>query len=82
MTMIWNQAKKNYQESTRVDAFLNEIKQVCLRHGMTLELEDDNGSFVVETCGNDGDVDWLMNAIIGFRLGRVVEQETTNNKGE
>jgi hypothetical protein len=63
--MIRTTAKCKDVENPRVDAFLNEIKQVCLRHSMTIEHEDGHGAFVIEICKGDEDLDWLMAADIG-----------------
>lgn len=38
----------DHGSSAKVDAFLAEIRAVCVRHGMVLESEDGHGSLVVE----------------------------------
>jgi hypothetical protein len=53
-----------------VQAFLDEIKQVCLRHSITIEHQDDQGAFVLEVCNKESDVDWFMQANIGESLER------------
>jgi hypothetical protein len=82
MTMRWNAAKGKEEESAKVDAFLNEVKQVCMRHGLTLEHEDGHGAFEVETCTKESDTDWFMAAGIGYTLEHIADEDATNNKGE
>ena len=61
-----------YQNPTPplVQAFLDEIKQVCLRYSITIEHEDTHGGFVLEVCNKESDVDWFMQANIGESLKR------------
>jgi hypothetical protein len=83
MAMRWNASRKNFQESTKVDAFIGEIKQVCLRHGLTLTLDLDNSHnyFEVELFTHESDTNFIMDARIGLTLQHLVE-ENVNNKGE
>ena len=41
----WN-GKKNV-ENPKVDAFLDEVKEVCKKHKMSLSHEDLHGAFIV-----------------------------------
>jgi hypothetical protein len=75
--MRWNCGKRTHQESPLIDAFLDEIKQVCLRHGLTLEPEGYHGSLNVEICRGDIDVDWLMSADIGLSLEGFEDRQST-----
>lgn len=38
----------DYSENTKVDAFLEDIKQVCKKHGMSISHEDCQGAFEIE----------------------------------
>lgn len=48
-------------ENAKIDAFLNELWEVCERHRMALSHEDSHGSFEVVSI-EDADRNWLMNA--------------------
>jgi hypothetical protein len=41
--------------------FLNEIRQVCKKHGLSISHEDKEGAFEIENFSQDN-IDWLMNA--------------------
>jgi hypothetical protein len=48
-------------ENPKIDAFLDEIWEVCKRHMLALSHEDCHGSFEIVPFV-DADRDWLMNA--------------------
>jgi hypothetical protein len=60
--------KGKEQPYPKVDAFLNEIKAVCLRHLMTIGHEDRHGSFVIDSCDGEDDLEWLMGADVGYTI--------------
>jgi hypothetical protein len=82
MTQRWNAGKGIREESAKVDAFLNEVKQVCMRHGMTLEHEDGYGAFLIEMCAVEAATDWFMRANIGVTLQHLVEEDVANNTAD
>ena len=51
-------------ENKKVNAFLEEIAEVCQEHGFSLSHEDTHGAFIVEKHNNDN-IQWLMEAMIG-----------------
>lgn len=57
----WNNALSEFAETPKVDAFLQEIAEVCRKHQMSLAHEDRQGSFIVNTY-HSVDIDWLMAA--------------------
>jgi hypothetical protein len=81
--MRWNASRKNFQESAKVDAFIGEIKQVCLRHGLTLTLDLDNSHnyFEVELFTHESDTNFIMDARIGLTLQHLVEENVNNKRG-
>jgi sugar phosphate isomerase/epimerase len=48
-------------EQPDIDAFLNEIAEVCNRHGLALSHEDHHGNFEIVSLSQDK-IEWLMNA--------------------
>lgn len=57
----WNIATGEDHESKRIDAFLQEIAEVCKKHGLSISHEDAHGAFVIEKY-DDGDVKRLFAA--------------------
>ena len=57
----WIKNLHNYGENPKVDAFLNEIKEVCYKHNLSLSHEDQHGSFEVENL-NQINITWLLDA--------------------
>lgn len=57
----WSNVLGNFAENPNVDAFLNEIAEVCRKHQMSLGHEDQHGSFIVQAY-QSGNIDWLMAA--------------------
>jgi len=54
MTERWNsKAGKQLPSDPRIEAFLDEIEQVCRKHGMTISHEDVYGGFEIEDFGGD-----------------------------
>lgn len=60
--MRWNIKKCTNEKSLDIDAFLSEVLGVCKKHGLSISHEDIGGAFVVKKF-NDGDNDWLFNAM-------------------
>lgn len=50
-----------FVENEKIDAFLADVIQVCIRHGFSISHEDPHGAFKVERF-SDEYADWLMNA--------------------
>ena len=57
----WNTRDNRNEESPKIDAFLEEVIEVCRKHGMSISHEDGHGSFLVVPF-SDGDADCLMHA--------------------
>lgn len=64
--LVWD-----YQTAERIEcpvemvAFLEDIKQVCLKHNMSISHEDGHGSFIIEEYSDDN-IDWLYNAFKNY----------------
>lgn len=57
----WNsKAGKRLPTNPRIEAFLDEIEQVCRKHGMTISHEDHHGSFEID-CFDGGTFDGHAN---------------------
>jgi sugar phosphate isomerase/epimerase len=63
----WHKEKSVRLEDPAVDAFLEEVIEVCKKHGMCIGHEDGHGAFLVER--GDWTFEWLLNAHIGFEVG-------------
>jgi len=46
----------------KVEAFLNEVVEVCKRHGLSIGHEDGHGAFRVEDY-DETNTEWLLDAI-------------------
>ena len=58
--------KKEYLENKRADKFLNDIKEVCKKHNMSISHEDFQGGFII-TSYNDSNIKWLFDARIEYQ---------------
>lgn len=55
----WN--GDEHAENPKIDAFLEEVRAVCKRHGFAISHEDAHGGFEILPIA-DGDLEWLMQA--------------------
>ena len=49
----------------RMRKFLEEIDEVCRKHGLSISHEDGHGAFIVEKY-NESNIDWLFEAYKGY----------------
>jgi hypothetical protein len=61
MIKRWNNAKQEFIENPKVDAFLSEVWAVCEKHGMSIGHEDGHGAFIVQPL-EQNNKDWLFDA--------------------
>lgn len=67
MTERWNtKAANRLPSDPRIEAFLDEIEQVCRKHQLTISHEDHHGAFEIEDFG-DGRPAGEYNSTIGKR---------------
>jgi hypothetical protein len=52
-------------DDSAVEAFIDELVEVCRRHNMTLGHEDEHGAFQVNRFFTEGHANWLRSAHIG-----------------
>lgn len=57
----WNNKHADYRENPAVDRFLEEVVEVCRKHGMSIGHEDGHGAFQVEPL-EESSLSWLMSA--------------------
>jgi len=63
---IWDlKARKNIKPPDNMTAFLNDINEVCKKHGMSISHEDGHGSFII-TKYDEENIKWLFGASKGF----------------
>ena len=55
--MRWNKQTSEYEELPKVDAFINEVIEVCKKHGFCIGHEDEDGAFVIYD--GDSDLGWI-----------------------
>lgn len=48
-------------ENSKIDAFLAEIRAICIKHGMAIEHEDGHGAFLI-TDISERALEWLEHA--------------------
>lgn len=57
----WAHGKGGYIESAKIDAFIEEVLDVCKKHGFSIGHEDGHGAFEIEKF-NESSSSWLRNA--------------------
>lgn len=64
--VIWDsQAREHIERPVEMVAFIEDIKQVCLKHNMSISHEDTGGAFVIEKYFDDN-IDWLYDAFKNY----------------
>jgi hypothetical protein len=48
-------------ENKKIDNSLNDIKEVCKKHGLSISHEDGQGGFIIDHY-SDKDIEWLFQA--------------------
>ncbi len=66
--MRWSNKENKEIEAKRVDAFLDEVHQVCKKHGFCIETDDCQGGFVIERYDDEKDFEWLGYASVGTTI--------------
>ena len=59
----WNEKINKRIESKEADEFLNDIIEVCKKHGLSLSHEDVGGGFLIDDY-NETDTKWVKAAAI------------------
>lgn len=64
--LIWDeQVGEHIERPKEMTAFLEDIKQVCLKHNMSISHEDRYGAFVIEKY-YDENIEWLYDAFKNY----------------
>jgi len=61
----WVSAKNDFETNPRIDAFLEEIENVFMKHGLLISHEDTHGSFVIVDASKENVneiLPWLQSA--------------------
>lgn len=58
----WSRATEKFVKDSRVDAFLDDVKAVCQKHGLAIGHEDSHGAFEIHPI-DDKLLSWLDEAI-------------------
>lgn len=64
-TVYDQKSRKRIPIPKEMKVFLDEIEQVCKKHGFSLSHEDSHGNFIVERY-DDFFIDWLKKANKGY----------------
>jgi hypothetical protein len=62
-----------------MENFLNDIKQVCTKHGLCISHEDHHGSFEIEAY-DDNYIEWLFNAGKSYKEPNKVYEEANSSE--
>jgi hypothetical protein len=57
----WKTSERRKVENEKIDSFLSEIINVCIKHGLSIGHEDCQGGFMVREFNQD-DAEWLLEA--------------------
>jgi hypothetical protein len=57
----WNISTTRREENPTVDAFINDIVELCKKYNLSLGHEDCEGSFIVVPL-SEHNINWLLNA--------------------
>lgn len=62
MRDVWDwDAKEFVPMPEEMKAFLEEIRDVCVRHGLSISHEDGHGAFIVQQYSEEN-IEWLFSA--------------------
>lgn len=64
----WDTRDDTETEDSGIDAFLQDVLEVCKKHNMTLGHEDEHGAFRVHIGASGIYTEWLLAAHIGEDL--------------
>jgi hypothetical protein len=57
----WSKSDGKVPSDPAIDSFLDEIKEVCKKHGLSISHEDSQGGFIIEKY-SDSNLEWLFAA--------------------
>lgn len=59
----WSRNENRDIETPEVDAFVEEVLQVCRKHGIAIRHEDIGGAFVLSPLRDETDLEWFRYAM-------------------
>ena len=75
MEKRWNNTTGKEEESLpQIEAFLNDIEEVCKKHGLSISHEDCHGGFEIENF-NIANIDWIRRASMNITTDTVPYEE-------
>lgn len=60
----WNKQKGEFLKNEKIDRFIEEINNVCVKHNLSISHEDNHGVFIIEEY-SDHNITWLKAAVDG-----------------
>ena len=69
----WDSSKGARIKAPEVDAFIEDVAQVCRKHGFSIAHEDGHGAFVIEPM-DEGNLDWLRAAQINLEQKSIAKK--------
>jgi len=63
----WDSKRSSDVEDLKIDAFVNEVVDVCRKHRMAISHEDGHGAFIIESI-EAGQLHWFRHAHKGSSL--------------
>ena len=58
----------------RIESFMKEYEELCIKHGLSLSHEDCEGGFIIDEY-NQENVEWVKAAMNGFEMREQKEKE-------
>jgi len=62
----WDIINAKDVDNENVDLFIEDIKKVYLKHGLTISHEDEHGAFIIENY-NDENIRWIDNSMVKIK---------------
>lgn len=67
MSRVWDRTKSCMVDMPKeMENFLNDIKMICMKHGLSISHEDYNGVFLIEEY-DDSNISWLFDASKNYK---------------
>ena len=62
----WDRRKRCDVENVDVDAFIDDVNDVCRKYGMSIGHEDSHGGFVIYALTDESDLEWFSDASVSL----------------
>ena len=74
MDLAFKVIDRNMNNKERIESFMKEYEELCIRHGLSLGHEDYEGGFIIDEYDADN-VEWVKAAMNGFELREKRQKE-------